>query len=98
MCFNPVVRFLIQVCLYKGILTISKDSYKDLCLRDLTGVWIDEPCRIAGSVYFNLLTWFPWNVHGCSAFFFILLDIVAELRIHERFFVIHATFLTVFYP
>ena len=41
---------------------------------------------------------FPWDVHGCPAFFFILLNVVAELRIHERFFAIHTAFLTVFYP
>ena len=98
MRFDPVVCPLVQVCLYKGILAVSKDSYKYPCLRDLTGVWIDELCRITGPIYFNLLPRFPWDVHGCPAFFFILLNVVAELGIHERFFAIHTAFLTVFYP
>ena len=38
MRFDPVVCLLVQVRLYKGILAVSKDSYKYPCLRDLTGV------------------------------------------------------------
>ena len=67
---------------------VSKDSYKYPCIRDLTDIWIDEVCRITGPIYFDLLTRFPWDVHGCSAFVFILLDIIAELGIHERFFTV----------
>jgi hypothetical protein len=37
-------------------------------------------------------------VYGCPAFFFLLLDIIAELGIHERFFAVHTAFLTAFYP
>lgn len=43
-------------------------------------------------------TWFSGDMHGSPAFFFILLDVVAELRIHQRLFAAHAALLTVFYP
>ena len=59
MCFDPVVCLLIRVCLYKGILAVSKDSYKYPCLRNLTGVWINELCRITGLVYFDLFMDIP---------------------------------------
>lgn len=98
MRFNPVVCLLIQICLYKGILAVSKDSYKYPCICDLTSVEIDELCWITGPIYFDLLTRFSRDVHSCPAFFFILLDIIAELGIHERFFVIHTVFLAVFSP
>ena len=58
MRFDPVACLLIQVCLYKGILAVSKDSYKYPCLRDLTGVWINELCegvKISVSIGKNLL-------------------------------------------
>ena len=91
--FDLVVCFQVQIFLYKGILAVSIDSYKDPWLRDLASVWIDELCRITGPIYFDLFQRFPWDVHGCPAFFFIILDVVAKLGIHERFFAVHMAFL-----
>ena len=82
---------------YKSILAVSKDSYQYPCRGDLAGIWIDELCRITGPIYFDLLTRFPWDAHDCPALFFLFLGIIEELRIHGRFFLIHATLFTVFY-
>lgn len=46
MSFNPVVCFLIHVCFYKSILAVSQYPYKDPCLCDLSGVWINDVGRV----------------------------------------------------
>ena len=55
-------------------------------------------CRITGPVDLNLLTGFAADVHRCTAFLLILLDVIAELRIHEWFLAGLATFLQIFRP
>lgn len=48
------------------------------------------PCRIgtigciASPVHLHLLTGFPVDMHGGTPFVFVLLDVVAELGIHQR--------------
>lgn len=97
MRFDPVVCLLVQICLYKGIVAVSKDSYKYPCLCELISVWSDKLCWITDSNFY-LLTRFPRDVHNCSVFFFILLDIIAKPEIHKRFFAVYLAFTTVFYP
>ena len=41
--------------------------------------------RITRSVHFDLLTRLSADMHTRMSFLLILLDVVAELRIHERF-------------
>ncbi len=55
-------------------------------------------CRISGPAYFYLFAGFAANVHSCTALLLILLDVIAELRIHERTFARQAVFLHIFYP
>ena len=98
MSFNPVACFLIHVCFYKSILAVSQYPYKDPCLCDLSGVRIKDVGGITCPVNFNLFTRLSRDMHGSPAFLFILLDVVAELGIHERLFVAHTALLTVFYP
>ena len=72
--------------------------YKYPCICDFSSIWINDVGGITCPVNFNLFTWFSRDMHGSPAFFFILLDVVAELGIHQRFFAVHTAFLTVFYP
>ena len=97
-CFNPIVCLFIHVCLYKCILAVGQNSYKNPCFCDLAGIRINDVGRISRPVNFGLFTGFSLDMHGCSALFLILLDVIAELGIHERFFSVHAAFLTVFHP
>lgn len=55
-------------------------------------------CRITGLVDLDLLTGFAAYVHRRTAFPLVLLDVIAELRIHEWFFVGLTAFLLIFRP
>jgi len=80
------------------ILAVSHDPYKEPCRNDLTSVRICDGCRIPRPVNFYLFSRFPADMHGCIPFLLILLDVVAELGIHERFFAGLAAFYQVFCP
>lgn len=46
----------------------------------------------------NLLTGLAIDVHGSTSFLLILLDVIAELRIHERLIAVGTAALHVFSP
>ena len=95
---NPCALFLIDESFDVRILAVRHDTHKEECRNDLTGIRIRNPGRIASPVDFNLFTGFPVDVHGCAAFLLILLDVAAELGIHERFIAGLAAFLQIFRP
>lgn len=51
---------------------------------NLARVGVGNMCRIACPVDLNLLCRFTIYVHGGAPFLLILLDVVAELGVHER--------------
>ena len=71
---------------------------KDICRYDLPGIRIDQPGGIASPVNLHLLRRFAIDMHGGTAFIFVLLDVIAELRIHERLVTGLAAVLHVFRP
>ena len=98
MTIATICMFHIQEGFYICVLAISHNAYKYVCLNDFTGIRINDGCRITCPVYFNLFTGFTIDVHGSTVFLLILLDVIAELGIHERFIAIGAAFLHVFGP
>ena len=54
--------------------------------------------RITRPVHFDLLTGFSADVHACMPFLLVLLDVVAELGVHERFLPGHAALFQIFRP
>ena len=69
-----------------------------LCICNFTGIRINDVSRISCPINFDLLTGLSCNMHCRSAFLFILLDVIAELRIHKSFLSKLATLFTVFNP
>ena len=98
MGIDPRLLFFISECLDISILAVCHDSDEDIHLCNLAGIRINKFGGIASPVHFHLLPGFPVDVHGCAAFVFVLLDVIAELGIHQRFFAGLAAVLHVFCP
>ena len=97
-CCDPRFLLFIYESLGISILAVGASSYKDPCISNLTVVRIDDVSRISGPVDFHLLSRFSWDMHGGTAFLLILLDVIAELRVHERLLIIHTAHLAVLCP
>ena len=98
MGIDPGLLFFISECFDISILAICHDSDEDIHLCNLAGIRINKFGGIASPVHFHLLPGFPVDVHGGTAFIFILLNVVAELGIHQGFFASLAAVLHVFRP
>ena len=98
MGFNPVIGTFIHKRFHKSILAVSKHTNKKPCFGDFTGIRVNDVSRITCPVHFDLFAGISGDMHSGSAFFFILLDVIAELGIHQRFLTAHAAFFTVFHP
>ena len=68
---------------YKRILGVGQNSYENAGICDLAGIRINDVGRIYRPVNFDLFAGFPLDMHSCSALFLILLDVIAELGIHD---------------
>ena len=77
---------------------VCDDPYKEPCRNDLTSVRICDKGRVSCPVNFYLFSRFPADMHGCIPFLLILLDVIAELGIHERLVAGLAAFYQVFCP
>ena len=95
---DPRTLLLIDESLDIRILTVCHDAHKEEGRNDLAGIRIDDLCRISCPVNFDLFAGLPIDVHGCAAFLLILLDVIAELGIHEWLFAGLAAFLQVLRP
>ena len=80
------------------ILAVGHDTDKDIGFQDLACIRVDDRGRVTCLVNLNLLAGFPADMHGCTVFLLILLDVVAELGIHERLFTICTAVLHVLSP
>ena len=98
MCCNPRVLLLIHKCFHIWILAVGHYSYENMGIQNLAGIRVNDMCRISGPVNLNLLSGLAVDVHSGAALLLVLLDIIAELGIHERLITSEATFLKVFCP
>lgn len=80
------------------ILTIRHNSHEEERRDDLAGLRICDLSRISCPVNLDLFAGFPVDVHGGTTFLFVLLDVIAELRIHQRFVAGLTVLLKVFRP
>ena len=67
-------------------------------IQGLACIRVDDRGRFTCPINLNLLARFTADMHGCTVFLLILLDVVAEQGIHERFFAICAAVLHVLSP
>ncbi len=95
---NPGRLFFINRSLNIGILSVSHYANEKICVGNFAGIRIDDVGRIARPINFYLFTWFVVDVHRCTVFLLILLDLIAELGIHKRLIAGLAAFLKVFCP
>ena len=79
-------------------MAVHKHADKDEYRCDFAGIRVNDCCRIPNPVDLYLLTGLVAYMHGSATFLFILLDVIAELRVHERIFTIKASFLQIFSP
>jgi len=54
-----------------------------VCLRDLAGIGVNDVRRISGPVHLNLISRLPGDVHGSPPALLVLLDVIAELGVHQ---------------
>ena len=88
MCRNPCLLFFIDKCFYISILAVSHDPYKKVSICYFTSIRIYDVSGVSSPINLYLFTRFSVYMHGCATFFFFLLKIIAELRIHKCLFVI----------
>ena len=93
---DPCPLLFIDEGFDKGILAISHNTDKNPGSGDLTSIRINDFCRISGPIYLDLQPRFSRDVHGGAALLLILLDVIAELGIHEGIVAILTAFLRVF--
>lgn len=94
MCGVPRGLLFVDKSLCKGVLAISHYTNENPGWCGLPGIRINDLGGISGPVNLDLLTGFPRNVHGGSPLLLILLDVIVELRVHERIFAILSAFVS----
>jgi hypothetical protein len=95
---DPVSCALVHECFDKCVLAVSHYTDKQPAVSDFSGIRIDDVCRITCPVNFDLLSGFSGDVHSSTPFLLIPMDVLAELRIHERNLTRKAAVLAVFDP
>ena len=98
MSTDPGVLLFIQKSLDVRVLAIRQDTNKDVGVDDLTSIGINDLGRIASPINLDLFTWLPRDVHRCSTLLLILLDIITELRIHQRIIAVKTAVLKILSP
>ena len=83
MCRDPCPLLLIQKGFNKSVLTVSRNSDKQICLDNLISIWIRDLSWISRPVNFYLFCWLAIDVHGGTMFLLVLLDVTTEPRIHR---------------
>lgn len=81
---DPCPLLFIDKGFDEGILAISHNTDKNPGSGDLTSIRINDFRRISSPIYLDLLPRFSRDMHGGAALLLILLDVIAELGIHEE--------------
>ena len=98
MGIDPWFLLHIQKCFYICILTVCHHTNKYISFDDFSGIRINDCCRITCPVNFHLFTGLAVDMHGSTSFLLILLNVIAELGIHEWFITISTAVFHVFCP
>ena len=95
---DPGALLLIDKGFDIRIHAVGHHAYEQPCGDHFTGIRIRDVGRVTGPVDLDLFAGFSGDMHRCMSFLLILLDVIAELGIHEGFFAGHSAFLQVFRP
>ena len=82
----------------KAIHAVVENAYEHVSLFLFPRFGVDDVCGISGPVDFDLLVGFAVDVHCSPADAFVLQDVVAELRVHQRLGVLEPAFFKIFRP
>src|SRR5690554_5617010 len=95
---DPCLLFFVNESFNVCILTIGHYPDENMGRDYLTCIWVNDLCRVTGPIHLNLLSRLSVDMHSSTTFLFILLNVVAKLRIHEWFITSQPTFFHVFSP
>ena len=97
-CRDPGILLFIGKSFHIRVLAVAHDPNEQECLCHLTGIRIYDIGRVSCPVYLDLLSGFSGDMHRCTAPLLVLLDVIAELGVHEGLSACHAAFLQIFGP
>ena len=80
------------------ILTVGHNTHENLSIQNFAGIWVDDVRRITCPVDLDLFCGPAIDMHGSAALLLILLDVVAELRVHKWFFFGETAFFKILCP
>ena len=95
---DPVPRLLVGERLHVGVLAVRQSRDEQVGVHGFTRVRVDDVRRVPGPVHLHGFRGAAGDAHCRPAFLFLLLDVVAELRVHERLAVAEPAALAVFGP
>ena len=81
-----------------GIHAVVENAYEHVSLFLFPRFGVDDVCGVSGPVDFDLLAGFAVDVHCSPADAFVLQDVVAELRVHQRLGILEPAFFKIFRP
>ena len=92
---DPVLHIHSQVSLCVSIHAERKNSNTQIHRKRFFGIPVYEVQFVSGPVHLKSATGPSGDVHGCTLFLCVLLEVIAELRVHEWLFAQLAALLTV---
>lgn len=95
---NPCTLLLIDESFNVRVLAVRHDAHEEKSRDNLTGIRIGDLSRISSPIDLDLLTGLSVDMHRSTAFLLVLLDVIAELGIHERIIAGLTAFLQIFRP
>ena len=98
MGMDPVFHVHFQTIFCVGIHAERQHTDEQICCAGFSGVSIHDVEFFSGSVYLDTISGFSGDVHRCTIFLGVLLEVKAELRVHEWLPVGLSAFLAVLHP
>ena len=95
---DPVLHIHPQAALGISIHTERQNTDEQVNRNGFTGISVNNVQLVSGPVHFNSVTGLSGDVHGCTLFFCVLLEVIAELGVHEWLFSQLAALLAVLHP
>jgi len=95
---DPGVLLFIDEAFHIRVLAVTHDSNEQKHLCHFTGVRVNNVGWISCPVHLDLLSGFSGDVHRSTAPLLVLLDIIAELRVHKGLISRQTAFLQILGP
>ena len=80
------------------MLAVSHYANEYISFGNLSGIRIDDLCRISRPVHFDLLPGLAGDMHGGATLLLMLLNVIAELRVHQGIIAVTSAVLEILCP